>query len=134
MPANAVVGLKPGLYHRDLLDLTTSVIESGATIHLVSLVQVSKESDEQERLDATRANVEAVAEDLRGRGFEVDTLVQISAIGLGAELAEIATRLDADLLVIGLAKRSRVGKALLGSDAQSVLMHAMCPVLAQRID
>lgn len=134
MPANAVVGLKPDLYYRDLLDLTTSIVEPGATIHLVSLVQVSKDSDEQERLDATRTKVEAIAEDLRGRGFEVDTLVQISAIGLGAELAEIATRLEADLLVIGLTKRSRVGKALLGSDAQSVLMHAACPVLANRLN
>jgi nucleotide-binding universal stress UspA family protein len=133
MPANAVVGLKPDLDNTDLLNLTTSVIEAGAKIHLVSLVQVSKESDERERLDATRDHVEKVAERLRADGYDVETLVQISAIGLGAELASIATRLEADLLVIGLAKRSRVGKALLGSDAQSVMMHATCPVLANRI-
>lgn len=133
MPANAVVGLKPDLDNTDLLDLTRSVIEPGARIHLVSLVQVSKDSDERERLDATRKKVDAVAERLRSDGYTVETLVQISTIGLGAELASIATRLEADLLVIGLAKRSRVGKALLGSDAQSVMMHATCPVLANRI-
>lgn len=133
MPANAVVGLKPNLDNTDLLDLTRSVIEPGARIHLVSLVQVSKDSDERERLDATRKKVDAVAEGLRSDGYTVETLVQISTIALGAELASIATRLEADLLVIGLTKRSRVGKALLGSDAQSVMMHATCPVLANRI-
>lgn len=133
MPANAVIGLKPDLDNTELLDLTRSVVEPGAQIHLVSLVQVSKDSDERERLDAARTQVEKIAEGLRADGYAVDTLVQISTIALGSELASIATRLEADLLVIGLAKRSRVGKALLGSDAQSVMMHATCPVLANRI-
>ena len=133
MPANAVIGLKPDLDNTELLDLTRSVVEPGAQIHLVSLVQVSKDSDERERLDAARTQVEKIAEGLRADGYAVDTLVQISTIALGSELASIATRREADLLVIGLAKRSRVGKALLGSDAQSVMMHATCPVLANRI-
>lgn len=133
MPANAVVGLKPDIDNKGLLDLTRSVIEPGAKIHLVSLIQVGKEQDEPQRLKATETAVDKTADKLRSEGYDVETLVQISTVGLGAELASIATRLDADLLVIGLAKRSRVGKALLGSDAQSVMMHATCPVLANRI-
>ncbi len=133
MPANAVVGLKPDIDNKGLLDLTRSVIEPGAKIHLVSLIQVGKEQDEPQRLKATETAVDKTADELRSEGYDVETLVQISTVGLGAELASIATRLDADLLVIGLAKRSRVGKALLGSDAQSVMMHATCPVLANRI-
>lgn len=133
MPNNAVVGLKPDLDHRELIDLATSVVEPGSRLHLVSLVRVGKESDELERLEAVKQQTQRVAEQLRAKGFDVETTVEISAVALGAELARIATTLDADLLVIGMAKRSRVGKALLGSDAQSVFVHATCPVLATRL-
>lgn len=133
MRTNAVVGLKPDLDNRDLLDLATSVVKPGGRLHLVSLVQVGKDSDEAERLEAVRAHTNDIADRLRAEGFDVQTRVEISAVALGLELARIATNVDADLLVLGLAKRSRVGKALLGSDAQAAMMHAECPILATRL-
>ena len=36
----------------------------------------------------------------------------------------------AALIVIGLRRRSPVGKLLLGSNSQTLLLHADCPVLA----
>ncbi|HEX8096321.1 universal stress protein [Jatrophihabitans sp.] len=39
---------------------------------------------------------------------------------------------DADLVVVGMHRRSPVGKAFLGSNAQRVLLDAPCPVLAVR--
>ena len=134
MPAHAVVGLKPGLEARPLLDLTRDVVDDAGTIHLVSLVVVGTDEDERERLGAERHRLDAVAEGLRGEGFQTKVTVQIStAVGLGTELTNLAESDEADLLVIGLAKRSRVGKALMGSDAQSALMHATCPVLTLRL-
>lgn len=134
MLTNVVVGLKPGLEGASLIELATSVLQPSGTIHLVSLVQVGKNDDERDRLREVEINVEQLAEKLRGDGFQVGTTVQVSAIGLGAEIARIAERQDADLLVIGLGKRSRVQKALLGGDAQSVLLGAHCPVLSTRLD
>lgn len=45
------------------------------------------------------------------------------------QLVGLAEEVDADLLVIGLRRRSPVGKLILGSNAQRVLLDAPCPVL-----
>jgi nucleotide-binding universal stress UspA family protein len=46
------------------------------------------------------------------------------------ELIRAAQETDADLIVVGLRHRSAVGKFLLGSYAQRVLLEADCPVLS----
>ena len=45
-------------------------------------------------------------------------------------LVEVTEKAHASLLVIGLRRRTSVGKFLLGSSASVILMHAPCPVLA----
>jgi nucleotide-binding universal stress UspA family protein len=50
------------------------------------------------------------------------------------ELINAAESLDADFIVIGLRRRSPVGKRLLGSNAQRVLLDASCAVLAVKAD
>jgi nucleotide-binding universal stress UspA family protein len=44
----------------------------------------------------------------------------------------VAGDVGADLVVVGMHRRSPVGKALLGSNAQRILLGATCPVLAVR--
>lgn len=46
------------------------------------------------------------------------------------DLIATADEVDAAFIVIGLRRRSPVGKLLLGSNAQRVLLDAACPVLA----
>jgi nucleotide-binding universal stress UspA family protein len=50
------------------------------------------------------------------------------------ELIKIAETTAADFIVIGLRRRSPVGKLLLGSNAQRVLLDAACPVLAVKAE
>jgi len=49
------------------------------------------------------------------------------------EILAVAEERRADLIVIGLRRRSPVGKLLLGSTAQRVLLDAPCPVLAVKV-
>lgn len=50
------------------------------------------------------------------------------------DLIAMVEEYGAELIVIGLRHRSTLGKFLLGSDAQQVLMHAQCPVLCVKSD
>jgi nucleotide-binding universal stress UspA family protein len=46
------------------------------------------------------------------------------------ELADVAEETGAEVLVIGVRRRTAVGKLLLGSAAQRILLTVDCPVLA----
>ncbi|WP_159615453.1 universal stress protein [Arthrobacter zhaoguopingii] len=49
------------------------------------------------------------------------------------EVLDAAESLDADLLVIGLRHRTPVGKLIMGSTAQTILLSARCNVLAVKL-
>jgi nucleotide-binding universal stress UspA family protein len=46
------------------------------------------------------------------------------------DLIDVANEVSADFIVIGLRRRTPVGKLILGSNAQRILLDASCPVLA----
>jgi nucleotide-binding universal stress UspA family protein len=50
------------------------------------------------------------------------------------DLLEAASQTSAEVIVIGLRRRTPVGKLLLGSNAQRILLDAECPVLAVKAD
>ena len=127
---NVVVALKQGVPKAPLLELATKAAAPSAKLHLVTLVQVGTDEDELERLEAASKELETIASELRGDGYEVSTDVSPAAVAAAVSINRIAEQREADLVVIGLAKRTRVGKALLGSDAQRVLLSSGCPVLS----
>jgi len=50
------------------------------------------------------------------------------------DLVSVAEEVGADFIVIGLRRRSPVGKLILGSNAQRILLDAPCPVLAVKAE
>lgn len=52
----------------------------------------------------------------------------------GDAVIQIAQDRNAEMIVIGLRHRSMVGKLILGSTVQRILLDATCPVLAVRAD
>ena len=50
----------------------------------------------------------------------------------GEDLVRLATEQAVDLIIVGVEKRSRAQKLLLGSTAQYVILKAPCPVLSTK--
>jgi nucleotide-binding universal stress UspA family protein len=73
--------------------------------------------------------VAALATELGGAGIEVDVRRSMGA-DVGDQVLAVASDVAADLIVIGLRRRTPVGKLLMGSVAQRVLLGAECAVLA----
>ncbi|MEV4229477.1 universal stress protein [Streptomyces bobili] len=71
-----------------------------------------------------------VREDLAALGVEFDIRQVLGAGDAAEEIIELAERADVSLVVIGLRRRSAVGKLIMGSAAQRILLGAGCPVLA----
>ncbi len=71
----------------------------------------------------------ALAIELGGAGVEVDVRRSMGA-DVGDQVLQVAGDVDADLVVIGLRRRTPVGKLLMGSVAQRILLGAECAVLA----
>lgn len=76
------------------------------------------------------AEGERLVERLANEGIDATFRVEPVTTDPAEVLLEAVKRVDADLVVIGLRRRSPVGKLVLGSVAQDVILRADCPVLA----
>ena len=83
------------------------------------------------RSDSVMSSVESRLEE-SGVTFEIRQLVR--GFEPAEDLLGIAESSGAELIVIGLRRRSPVGKLILGSNAQRILLDAHCPVLAVKAD
>ena len=65
---------------------------------------------------------------------EVDVRGLVRGKEPAEDLIAVAEETNAELIVIGLRRRTPVGKLILGSNAQRVLLDAPCPVLAVKAE
>lgn len=62
--------------------------------------------------------------------YKVDLLIDMTTAG--EQIVDFAEQVKADLIVLGLRRRSMTGKVLFGSNSQTIIMNAPCPVLSVR--
>jgi nucleotide-binding universal stress UspA family protein len=79
---------------------------------------------------ASAAEWASVQQRLDDSGVEHEVTQAVEARDPADQLLQVARQTNAELIVIGLRRRTPVGKFIMGSSAQTVLLEAECPVLA----
>ena len=79
---------------------------------------------------ASPEDIDAIARELREAGLDHEVIQATSGLAAAEEILRVAAAESADLVVIGIRHRTPVGKLLLGSTSQQVLLDASCAVLA----
>ena len=105
----------------------------GSRLVVVSSHRGGQDFDGSRARDS-EADVAAIEQRLADSGVEHEVRQLVRGFEPAEDLISIAESTGAELLVIGLRRRSPVGKLILGSNAQRVLLDAHCPVLAVKAE
>ena len=83
---------------------------------------------------AQESELEMVVRELTAAGVPHRVRQLVRGRDAAEEIVEIAETEDVTLVVIGVRHRTPVGKLIMGSTAQEILLRAPCPVLAVKTD
>jgi nucleotide-binding universal stress UspA family protein len=84
-------------------------------------------AEHEKELEQVRARLDA-------EGIENEVRQLVRGLDPAEDLIAVAGETGADFIVIGLRRRTPVGKLILGSNAQRILLEAPCPVLAVKAE
>ncbi|HSS67140.1 MAG TPA: universal stress protein [Nocardioidaceae bacterium] len=100
-----------------------------ASVVVVNSHRGGREFDRDDAMES-QAQLDEVKQELDAAGVEHEIRQLVRGMDPAEDLINVANEVSADLIVIGLRRRSPVGKLILGSNAQRILLDAPCPVLA----
>lgn len=128
--ATILVGYRDDEYGHAALEHAVSLVRSsGATL---AVVNVTRNEDLHSPGFVRGHELEELRRGLIERIGAKVLIRQPVGPDTAGEILTVAEELDADLLVIGVPPRSPVGKLLMGSTAQRLLIDAQVPVLSVR--
>jgi nucleotide-binding universal stress UspA family protein len=125
-----IVGYEGGGAEDKVIQLAKQQAKANsASVEIMHVVDPTpKNESDLAKQEAAEKEVRAIA-----AGFEADNIsCQVTiARGLapGDLILDAARDGDADMIVIGVKKKSRLGKFVFGSTAQLIILDAPCPVL-----
>jgi nucleotide-binding universal stress UspA family protein len=83
-----------------------------------------------ETVNETETQLSDVRAQLEATDVQYEIRQFVRGLDPAEDLIKVAEDVSAELIIIGLRRRSPVGKLILGSQAQRILLDAPCPVLA----
>ncbi|HYN28797.1 MAG TPA: universal stress protein [Dermatophilaceae bacterium] len=100
-----------------------------ATLVVINSNRGGRDFDDQESQES-EAELQRIHDQLSGEGIDVEVRQLVRGNEPAEDLIAVAVEAEAELIVIGLRRRTPVGKLILGSNAQRILLDAPCAVLA----
>ena len=128
-----IVGYKRGTNQAEnLLELALKRAQLfNATVLIVTIMPEGMEKD-QALITETQAGLETAKTHFDRKDIPCETHLLIRGIDPGDDLVNFAKETQADEVIIGVKNRTKVGKLLLGSTAQAVVLNAPCPVVTMK--
>ena len=100
----------------------------GASVEVVTSMQKGTES-EREVIERAERGLEYAKSLFEKDEIACNTHLLIRGLSAGEDLVDFANENQIDQIVVGVKRRSKVGKLLMGSTAQYVILQAECPVV-----
>jgi len=99
-----------------------------ASISVVRSVS-SKTADDVILIEQIEKNLDDTKSLFFKQGLACDTHLLIRGMSTGEDLVVFAAENAVDFIIIGIKRRSKVGKMIFGSTAQYVILKTKCPVI-----
>ncbi len=100
-----------------------------ASVDVVTSMEQGTEGEQQAIEDAERG-LEWAKTLFDEKKIACKTHLLIRGMAPGEDLVEFAKEAKSDEIIVGVKRRSKVGKLLMGSTAQFVILQAPCPVVS----
>jgi nucleotide-binding universal stress UspA family protein len=100
-----------------------------ATLYVASSMERVSERERTD-LDKVEKQLAYVKESLEGEGIACETHILVRGLTPGEDIVEFAADKKVDEIIIGIEKKSKVGKLLFGSNAQYIILESACPVVS----
>ena len=107
-----------------------------AKIFEAKLVVISSseggKGEKLEDINKIKSDLESIQEDLSKVGIECEVEQLARGLTPGEDIVMYAAENDIDQIYVGIRKKSRTSKLILGSTAQFIILKAKCPVTSAK--
>ena len=101
----------------------------GAGVEIVTSMEKGTENQQQE-IEAAEKGLEWAKSVFSDAGIDCQSRLLIRGLEPAEDIVQFARENDVDFIVVGVKRRSKVGKLLMGSTAQYIILKAHCPVVS----
>ena len=126
---NILVGYDGSKVAKEALGLAKKYAKAfDAMVYVVRSLAQSREM-KLEDIQQAEQELENIRRSFRDEGIACKTEAIVSSISPGEDLVQFAQENEIDEIIIGVRRRSKVGKLIFGSNAQYIILMAQCPVV-----